>query len=316
VRAIAPGKLVLTGAYAVLEGAPAIVVAVDRYAVADASRRARASAPEVDIAFEGGPAPAIDVRAQQDAHGRKLGIGSSAAALVAALAADALARGEDVATAEVRARIFAAARAAHARAQSGGSGVDVAASVYGGLVRYAIAGDTATVRPLPVPPDLVIVAFASGVAVRTSDLRARVEAARAMAPRDFERHFEAMHRVAAAAAESLAAGDSRAFIVSARTYGELLDELGRLADAPIVTPEARELAALVAATSSASSPATRSSGVAAFLPSGAGGGDVAVWIGTSAPPAPFRERAEALSHTPLVLSIDRGGVRAAPPECV
>ena len=34
----APGKLVLTGAYAVLEGAPAIVVAVDRYAVADASR--------------------------------------------------------------------------------------------------------------------------------------------------------------------------------------------------------------------------------------------------------------------------------------
>jgi len=34
VRIIAPGKLVLTGAYAVLEGAPAIVVAVDRYAVA------------------------------------------------------------------------------------------------------------------------------------------------------------------------------------------------------------------------------------------------------------------------------------------
>ena len=29
-RVLAPGKLVVTGAYAVLEGAPAIVVAVDR----------------------------------------------------------------------------------------------------------------------------------------------------------------------------------------------------------------------------------------------------------------------------------------------
>ena len=34
-RARAPGKLVLSGAYAVLEGAPALVAAVDRYAVAD-----------------------------------------------------------------------------------------------------------------------------------------------------------------------------------------------------------------------------------------------------------------------------------------
>ena len=34
----APGKLVVSGAYSVLEGAPAIVVAVDRYAVADTSR--------------------------------------------------------------------------------------------------------------------------------------------------------------------------------------------------------------------------------------------------------------------------------------
>ncbi len=34
----APGKLVVSGAYSVLEGAPAIVVAVDRYAVADTAR--------------------------------------------------------------------------------------------------------------------------------------------------------------------------------------------------------------------------------------------------------------------------------------
>jgi phosphomevalonate kinase len=308
-RAIAPGKLVLTGAYAVLEGAPAIVVAVDRYAVADASRRSRASAPEVDGAFESGPAPETDVRAQQDARGRKLGIGSSASALVAALAADALERGEDVAAEAVRARIFASARAAHARAQSGGSGIDVAASVYGGLLRYAIVGETATVRPLALPPNLVVAAFASGVAARTSDLRARVDHARAKAPRDFARHFDAMHSVAVAAADGLEAGESHAFIAAARAYGELLDELGRMTEAPIVTPEVRELAALAAV-------GAGSSGGAAFLPSGAGGGDVAVWIGASAPPGAFCERAQALAHVPLFLSIDRGGVRAAPLESV
>ena len=35
VIARAPGKVVLSGAYAVLEGAPALVAAVDRYVVAD-----------------------------------------------------------------------------------------------------------------------------------------------------------------------------------------------------------------------------------------------------------------------------------------
>jgi phosphomevalonate kinase len=307
-KAMAPGKLVLTGAYAVLDGAPATVVAVDRYAVADAWRRSRASAPEIDLAFDGAPAPETDVSAQQDASGRKLGIGSSASALVAALAADALANGEDVASTAVRARIFAAARAAHARAQNGGSGIDVAASVYGGVLRYAVVGGTPAMRSLRYPEGLTITAFASGVASRTSDLRARVDAARARAPRELEQHFQAMHRVAAVAADSLEAGDAHGFIASSRAYGELLDQLGRLADAPIVIPEVRELAAWAAATSPA--------GGAAFLPSGAGGGDVAVWIGAVAPPGTFLERARAASHTPLFLSIDGRGVRAAPLESV
>ena len=96
-KAIAPGKLVLTGAYAVLDGAPAIVVAVDRHAVADASRTARSAAPEIRAALEGAPAPEVDVSALYDARGGKLGLGSSAAAVVAALAARALAEGADLA---------------------------------------------------------------------------------------------------------------------------------------------------------------------------------------------------------------------------
>ena len=39
-RARAPGKVVLSGAYAVLSGAPAIVAAVSRYVTADSARPA------------------------------------------------------------------------------------------------------------------------------------------------------------------------------------------------------------------------------------------------------------------------------------
>src|ERR1700689_3835186 len=96
-RARAPGKLVLTGAYAVLEGAPAIVAAVDRYAVAD------------DAAPDEG-----DVRALHDGSGRKLGLGSSAASMVASEAARGVARGEDPTLPITRTHLFRRVRAAHA----------------------------------------------------------------------------------------------------------------------------------------------------------------------------------------------------------
>ena len=79
----APGKVVLSGAYAVLEGAPAIVAAVDRYVVADASREATRVTPEVEHALArrgAAAAPWFDASALRDETlGKKLGLGSSAA---------------------------------------------------------------------------------------------------------------------------------------------------------------------------------------------------------------------------------------------
>ena len=59
-RARAPGKLVLSGAYAVLEGAPALVAAVDRYVVADTARAAELVTPEVRAAIGDAAAPWFD----------------------------------------------------------------------------------------------------------------------------------------------------------------------------------------------------------------------------------------------------------------
>jgi phosphomevalonate kinase len=280
VKIIAPGKLVLTGAYAVLEGAPAIVVAVDRYAVADVA------SPDD-----------VDVRALLDASGRKLGLGSSAASMVASAAARAFARGDDLADPVTRARLFREVREAHARAQQGGSGVDVAAAVYGGALRYALdgsGGTRANLRPVQLPDGLALLAFWSGTSARTSDLVARVDVLRARSGLA----LGGLRQLAACAAAAVDAGDAPALISAARGYGRALEALGHAADAPIVPPTFAELAKQA------------EDDGAAFLPSGAGGGDVAVWVGPSAPPFPrFVDRARELGMSPLPFSMDRGGVR-------
>jgi phosphomevalonate kinase len=277
-RVIAPGKLVLTGAYAVLRGAPAIVVAVDRYAVADTE------SPSV-----------VDVHALHDGEGRKLGLGSSAATIVASLGSRAVARGEDPRHPPVRAEIFRIARETHAREQGGGSGVDVAASVFGGMLCYEIAGKSPRIKIVEPPSALVMEAYWSGTSARTSDLRARVDKLHARAPRSAT--FTTLRDVAEQAAASAQQGDARGFVERAAAFGRALGALGQAADAPIVPPGFAELAQL----------AEEEQG--AFLPSGAGGGDVAVWLGCASPSAEFERRAVALSIRHLPLSVDRGGVR-------
>jgi phosphomevalonate kinase len=279
VKVIAPGKLVLTGAYAVLEGAPAIVAAVDRYAIAEV----------------GAPPQPVDVRALHDAQGRKLGLGSSAASMVAALGARALAGGEDPRRPTVRTEIFREARAAHAREQGGGSGVDVAAAVYGGTLRYVLAGTGAKVQPVELPDGVELRAFWSGTSARTSDLLARTNALRARDPKAGV--FTALRERAMRAADALEAGEAQAFVDAASDFGRSLAKLGEAADAPIVPPAFADLAA------------DARSERAAFLPSGAGGGDVAVWLGVAPPPASFVRRAETLGLVALDLALDRGGVR-------
>jgi phosphomevalonate kinase len=295
----APGKVLLTGGYAVLDGAPAIVAAVDRYAVADGERLASSSAPEVRAAFGSEPAPEVDVRALHDEAGHKLGLGSSAAAVVAAIGWRVAARGEDPRLPLVRARVFRAARAAHARVQAGGSGVDIAASVHGGVLRYCVSAQGASLHTLEPPPDLVTAVYFSGRSARTSELRARVDRARA---RDPKPAVFADLRVCAQRAADAFSSNVRDFVAAARDFGAALDALGRMADAPIVPPEFLELAEVAASEG------------AAFLPSGAGGGDVAVWLGTASPSSSFAALAQARAMNLLPLELDRGGVRPESPS--
>jgi phosphomevalonate kinase len=297
VKVIAPGKVLLFGAYSVLEGTPALVVAVDRYAIADGSRRGPSGSREVRAAIGDAPAPELDLGAlHQD--GEKLGLGSSAAALVATLGVRAAEERKDLSADAVRREIFLAARRAHAEAQGGGSGVDIAASTYGGALLYdMVPADDPAIARIDLPGELALAVFWSGRSARTSELIARV---RGLAEKDrdaFARCIDAIGSCVVAARAACAEGDAEGMVTAGQANARALAELGYAADAPVVPRAFAELALV----------AEREKG--AFYPSGAGGGDVGVWLGNRPPSPDFLADARSRGMLRLDLGIDRAGVR-------
>jgi len=195
VSASAPGKVVLCGEYAVLDGAPAICMAVNRRARVTVKRIDddwhRVTAPghtELEGRFTGdGPSirwlqaaddfaivdavwrtlqPTtndslsieLDSEAFVDPESRKkIGIGSSAALTTALVAA--LSGSCDVLTPSIK---------AHRLFQHGaGSGVDIATSISGGLLEYHMRD--ASVRSLPWPDGLAYRLVWTGVPASTKN---------------------------------------------------------------------------------------------------------------------------------------------------
>lgn len=148
----APGKLFVIGEYAVLEGGDAIVAAVNRGVRCRIDQGNEIRTPRDDSRFVapalqavGAPPHLYEFTAWNPLDfPHKVGLGSSAAACVAAVGAGRLAEGllpsdEDLQT----------ALHVHREVQGSGSGRDVMASFYGGLSRFSIGGREA-LAPLPV----------------------------------------------------------------------------------------------------------------------------------------------------------------------
>jgi phosphomevalonate kinase len=303
VIARAPGKLVLSGAYSVLEGAPAIVAAVDRYVTADGSRPADFVTDEVRVAIDMGAldrAPWFDASPLRDraADGtsRKLGLGSSAAILVASMAAvigDVLG---DVDA--LRAAVFAPALDVHRAAQGGGSGVDVAASVLGGVLVVKTTPDGwLQPRHHALPVGAVVEVWASPVAASTRALLAKV---RALAEADPARHRACLGAAGEGARAAVKARTIEALVAAVAAQTDALGALGEAAGAPIVTAEVAALREVAEAEGGT------------FAPSGAGGGDIAFFVGAGATSEAFRTRAEALRMSRIDLAIGAVGVSLPP----
>lgn len=297
-KARAPGKLVLSGAYSVLEGAPAVVTAVDRHAYADSARTPSIVTPEVRAALGTAPAPYFDAT-ELRAEGRKLGLGSSAAILVASLAAASPAAGGVAYSEEraLRAELFARALRAHREAQGGGSGVDVAASTWGGTLLATRSESGLELSPVALPSALVVEVWSSGSAASTRDFLAKVAELRAAEPDMYGTIMEPLIDAARLAAHALRGGDLGAWLNQLDAQRQALSRLGAAAGIPIVTAEVSRLAAL----------ARDSAGV--VLPSGAGGGDICLWLGQSPSPASFRALAAELGHVLIPMSLHAAGVQ-------
>jgi phosphomevalonate kinase len=292
-KAKAPGKVVLSGAYSVLEGAPAIVSAVDRYAIADDELAPDWVTPEVQAALGERGAPHADASALR-AGAQKLGLGSSAAILVASLAVSS---GEAELTPEALRELEQRARAAHQKAQGGGSGIDVAAAVWGGTLLCRRHADGALdVEAIELPRELSIEVWWSGAAASTSALLASV---RRLAQQEPELHAAIMGALKAAAdraARAIGAVDADRFIAALAAQGQGLKELGDAAGEPIVTPELAALAHSATAEG------------AALLPSGAGGGDISVWVARRPSSEAFQRLAASLGQHHLPLRLHARGV--------
>jgi len=290
IEASAPGKLFLLGEYAVLDGAPALLTAVDRRVTVTVAPsdddRWHLSTPGLDLdaltlEADGSIPAGLDGRTHTQlrvfdavrtvvrctgalsitidstaffAAGHKLGLGSSAAVATALTAALSIAAGRSPSREEIR----ILATEAHRSAQRGtGSGGDVASSSYGGLIGYV--RDTAPTS-LVWPQELEIMAVVTGTGSSTTDLVGKVAD---YAARDTAQYHADIERLAALADQAQdAVHSAEDFLRLASDYFSALVELDAHAGAGIVSEHHLRLHSLAADLG----------GV--FKTSGAGGGDV------------------------------------------
>jgi len=343
----APGKLLLLGEYAVLEGSPALVVAVNtqckvsirtpstnnlylratnldlrelslsrdnkdhyvleadqtsnseylnyRYCL-EAIRIFQDNYPQQII-----PPTVITIDTSEFYHqidNSKIGLGSSAAVTVATL--KALFRLTETQTDQVN--FFSMALKAHRIAQEGkGSGVDVAASTYGGLIQYTQPksnSETAhTIESITLPDNLFIIPVWTGYSVSTREFVGRVNRVKSDSPEAYRTVIQSLGDLASLGIENLRAGRISYFLEIIQEYGNAMSQLGQLADIDIFSEVHHKIREVV----------EQSGGV--YKPSGAGGGDIGVAI-TTTPEIRQRiiESLEKQSYAVLDLTINQKGV--------
>ncbi len=331
IRVSAPGKLFLVGEYAVLEGAPALLTAVDRRAFvtltpAEGGRWTLYS-PGIgreffELAEDGSIPTSSSSQTRQDLSvfdacrsecAAKFGppdiafditidtraftvdgykLGLGSSAAVAAALCHALAVASGVSLSPDE--LTRLAIDSHRRAQNGyGSGGDVAACVHGGLIFYRTGSRTCQ---LHWPDTLKSLVVATGSGASTTTLVGRVRTYAETHPEDYQRLMKPLVNLAETAVRSAQSAD--AFIELCHNYFGALQALDEQIQAGIVTDRHRKLARVTA------------NNGAVFKSCGAGGGDVGLIFGDARQlPTSLAQTLESLGGNIVPLAMNAPGVR-------
>ncbi|MEM7677574.1 MAG: hypothetical protein AAF449_16365, partial [Myxococcota bacterium] len=244
----APGKMVLIGDYAVVDGHLALVAAVDRRAVGRRVSAGQGAPSEVVNGVLGrihSPQVApdevlVDTSTFVDPDRGKLGVGSSAAVAVVT-AALGTGRGDE--------STFKAALEGHRDANDGqGSGIDVAASFYGGVI--ATRAQPNEVHPCPSRiRNLHLSVLYAGAPASTKSL---VAACRASA--EWSKWMNVLGPLAEQGVDAWYKQDQTRFMGIIARYGRAMAQMGRDAGVEIVTDTIQAIMDAAAKTGGAAKP--------------------------------------------------------------
>lgn len=352
----APAKLVLTGEYAVLEPDHlAVVAAVDRFTQARVTPAPamRLTAPALDL--ESSPASYASGRWTLDSPhpqaafvtaalsatlryleergvaiapfhlslspalaegGVKIGLGGSAAATVATVAALLAAFGQEVDPGVV----YRLGAIAHLEAQGSGSGIDVAASAFGGVLAFAshhpdwlkarlaeepslrrvVEGEWPHLRlePLRWPSDWQLMVGWTGKSASTPAYLKLANTLKASGDPRYPAFLSAMQGSSQTLVEGLRQADPERSLDALRQGRQAMQALGLALEVSLETPMLTRLADLAERLGLAGKP------------SGAGGGDCGISLAANARQAEaLREAWKQEGVRPLDLAIAPFGVR-------
>lgn len=304
-----PGKVIILGEYAVLEGFPSVVGAVNRYVRMELVRSGkkglhifaqnlgkevhiqwnkdsieiRKNEPELELVVQAISLMLIEHRIDpRMVEGKelridsgdfylgekKLGFGSSAAVLTGLSALFMLAD-EGNPPVEERERIFHTARDLHFRLQrESGSGIDIAASTFGDIIRYQIPEKAKTntfwekIRGFGLCSGVVW----TGHSTSTREMVEKVHRFRRESPVEYAEVMNKMGKIVARFLDFCDQENALGQMEQISLYYSTMEELGKMAGLEIISESHQKIREIV----------HQAGGV--YKPSGAGGGDIGVFF--------------------------------------
>lgn len=201
-----------------------------------------------------------------DKKNRKFGLGSSAAVTVGVLSAAQSLSGE---TMPQKHALLSQAYNLHNESQNQpGSGIDVAACIYGGVLRYQLNSNESVFSPqikkLFIPEDLQMRFVWTGRPASTASLLRDIAEFKKRQSREYYRISERLGCLAWAGCEAFENRQTETFLYIVQRYHCRLKELGQRSQIPIISKEHEQIAEIV----------YRNGGY--YKPSGAGGGDFGI----------------------------------------